>query len=282
MEFAVEWSHKSKAEPRVGMVCVRGDDSGDESGEQVIIGGCNTEELHACMYTIINSARNGICLKGCEVYITHIPCKKCAEALAQAGIKSLMCKEIPLSNETYSNYKFARSKFDVTFYKYPYAHLQKVNDDIHVNEFLVKEDAKHVLKVLQSHKVDEMMNDDTQMCLFGKTEQFIDGVRYTPHPLPDILRDVRKSVQRFTNKKYECIYLLKSGLKGENYGFLPGTVMVRLGPKNKFVITNSTETTSCEFVWRCGMMIIVGNDTKRCEAKNHSISGDVYTLIFTF
>lgn len=42
--------------------------------------------IHAEANAIYFSARNGIALYGTELYCTHGPCKKCAEAIIQAGI----------------------------------------------------------------------------------------------------------------------------------------------------------------------------------------------------
>lgn len=287
MEFAIELSRKSQTETKVGVACVRDD---DEGGEQIISGGYNTVDLHAPMYTIFNSVRNGICLKDCDMYMTHFPCKECANSLIHVGVKSFQIKHVPniFDDKVLEVYSLLKN---VTFYKHPYAQLQKVGEDVHVDHFLAKVDSRHIVKTLQGCKVDDLLNDETNVAVFSKSEQTVGGVTYQPHPLPDILKSVKKNVQRFTNRKFSNVYLLKSDLKRENYGLVAGNVMVRLGPKNKFTVNEETNSTppnrDAEFVWRNGSMIVIGESNtpsskvRRCEAKEHSVGGTVYTLIFT-
>jgi dCMP deaminase len=48
-----------------------------------------TDVVHAEMNAISFAARNGICTKGCELYITLSPCPTCALLLIQSGIKAV-------------------------------------------------------------------------------------------------------------------------------------------------------------------------------------------------
>ena len=41
---------------------------------------------HAERNAIYNAARMGIALKGCTMYVTHVPCADCARAIIQVGI----------------------------------------------------------------------------------------------------------------------------------------------------------------------------------------------------
>lgn len=42
--------------------------------------------LHAEMNAIITSARQGFATHGCELFVTHHPCARCASAIVNAGI----------------------------------------------------------------------------------------------------------------------------------------------------------------------------------------------------
>jgi len=42
--------------------------------------------IHAEANSVANAARAGIALKGCKAYVTHFPCKSCADMLIQSGI----------------------------------------------------------------------------------------------------------------------------------------------------------------------------------------------------
>ncbi len=45
---------------------------------------------HAERNAIYNAARVGVALKGCTIYVTHIPCTDCARAIVQVGIKRVV------------------------------------------------------------------------------------------------------------------------------------------------------------------------------------------------
>ena len=42
--------------------------------------------IHAEANAVANAARVGIPLKGCKAYVTHFPCKSCADMLIQSGV----------------------------------------------------------------------------------------------------------------------------------------------------------------------------------------------------
>jgi dCMP deaminase len=57
--------------------------------------GCDTSEhcqhaVHAEANAIYFAARYGVSLEGCTLYVTHSPCRKCAEAIVNAGIDSVI------------------------------------------------------------------------------------------------------------------------------------------------------------------------------------------------
>ena len=57
-----------------------------------------TNSIHAEANAIYYAARNGIKTEGCILYVTTQPCKKCSEAIIQAGIK-----EVWYMNEYHDN-----------------------------------------------------------------------------------------------------------------------------------------------------------------------------------
>lgn len=57
-------------------------------------GRCGGETIHAEMNAILFAARNGIKTEGASIYITCSPCKNCAKAIIQAGIKQVYFKEL--------------------------------------------------------------------------------------------------------------------------------------------------------------------------------------------
>lgn len=46
--------------------------------------------IHAEANAVANAARVGIPLKDCKAYVTHFPCKNCADMLIQSGIKCVV------------------------------------------------------------------------------------------------------------------------------------------------------------------------------------------------
>jgi len=54
---------------------------------------------HAERNAIYNAARVGIQTKGCTLYVTTAPCMRCARAIIQSGIESVVCNyEAPVDN----------------------------------------------------------------------------------------------------------------------------------------------------------------------------------------
>ncbi len=45
---------------------------------------------HAERNAIYNAARIGVALKGCTMYVTHVPCADCARAIIQVGIERVV------------------------------------------------------------------------------------------------------------------------------------------------------------------------------------------------
>ena len=52
----------------------------------------NPFTIHAEQNLIANCAKNGIKMSGCDVYVTHSPCKECSKLLAQSGIDTVYYK----------------------------------------------------------------------------------------------------------------------------------------------------------------------------------------------
>ena len=50
--------------------------------------------IHAEQNAIFYAARNGLNTEGTSIYITHAPCPNCAKAIASAGIKRVVYKEV--------------------------------------------------------------------------------------------------------------------------------------------------------------------------------------------
>lgn len=46
--------------------------------------------IHAEQNCIFYSARNGIKIEGCDMYITHAPCEECSKAIIASGIKRIV------------------------------------------------------------------------------------------------------------------------------------------------------------------------------------------------
>jgi len=45
---------------------------------------------HAERNAIYNATRTGLGLKGCTIYVTHVPCPDCARAIVQVGIRRVV------------------------------------------------------------------------------------------------------------------------------------------------------------------------------------------------
>ncbi len=53
---------------------------------------------HAERNAIYNAARIGMSLKGCTIYVTHLPCADCTRAIVQVGIKRVVVDAGSLSD----------------------------------------------------------------------------------------------------------------------------------------------------------------------------------------
>lgn len=57
---------------------------------------------HAERNAIYNAARIGMALKGCEIYVTHMPCADCTRAIVQVGIKRVVVDADSLENADFA------------------------------------------------------------------------------------------------------------------------------------------------------------------------------------
>ncbi|MBT4768982.1 MAG: dCMP deaminase family protein [Rhodospirillaceae bacterium] len=53
---------------------------------------------HAERNAIYNAARVGMALKGCTIYVTHIPCVDCTRAIIQVGMRQIIVDESCLAD----------------------------------------------------------------------------------------------------------------------------------------------------------------------------------------
>lgn len=53
-------------------------------------GRCGGDTIHAEMNAILFAAKNGISTDGSTIYVTCAPCKNCAKAIIQAGIRRVV------------------------------------------------------------------------------------------------------------------------------------------------------------------------------------------------
>jgi len=57
---------------------------------------------HAERNAIFNAARIGMGLKGCAMYVTHVPCAECARAIIQVGIREVVVDDASLKDEGFT------------------------------------------------------------------------------------------------------------------------------------------------------------------------------------
>ncbi len=57
---------------------------------------------HAERNAIYNAARIGTALKGCTMYVTHVPCADCARAIIQVGIERVVADKGGLVDDGYA------------------------------------------------------------------------------------------------------------------------------------------------------------------------------------
>ena len=58
---------------------------------------------HAERNAIYNAARIGMSLKGCTIYVTHLPCADCTRAIVQVGIKRVVVDADSLENADFAS-----------------------------------------------------------------------------------------------------------------------------------------------------------------------------------
>lgn len=58
---------------------------------------------HAERNAIYNAARIGMSLKGCTIYVTHLPCADCTRAIVQVGIRRVVVDADSLENADFAS-----------------------------------------------------------------------------------------------------------------------------------------------------------------------------------
>ncbi len=58
---------------------------------------------HAERNAIYNAARIGMPLKGCTIYVTHLPCADCTRAIVQVGIRRVVVDADSLENADFAS-----------------------------------------------------------------------------------------------------------------------------------------------------------------------------------
>lgn len=74
--------------------------------------------VHGESNAIANAARVGIPTKGCKAYVTHFPCKSCADMLIQAGINCVVVGgglTVGDHNQDMAALKFSEAMVEVLF-----------------------------------------------------------------------------------------------------------------------------------------------------------------------
>ncbi len=77
---------------------------------------CLTRELHSEENLIAYAAKNGICLEGCDIYISLAPCISCTRLLAALKPKRIFYKEVYDKSDVLYIKKFF-SKMGIKFIK---------------------------------------------------------------------------------------------------------------------------------------------------------------------
>lgn len=61
-------------------------------------------EIHAELNAILYAAKRGISIEGSTMYVTVSPCRDCAKAIAQSGIRKLVyCVDYPRNKENWTD-----------------------------------------------------------------------------------------------------------------------------------------------------------------------------------
>ncbi len=58
---------------------------------------------HAERNAIYNAARTGMSLKGCTIYVTHMPCADCARAIVQVGMTRVVVDGASLDDASFAS-----------------------------------------------------------------------------------------------------------------------------------------------------------------------------------
>jgi dCMP deaminase len=57
---------------------------------------------HAERNAIYNAARMGVALKGCTIYVTHVPCADCTRAIVQVGMERVVVDAASLADAAFA------------------------------------------------------------------------------------------------------------------------------------------------------------------------------------
>jgi len=57
---------------------------------------------HAERNAIYNAARVGVAVKGCTMYVTHVPCADCARAIVQVGITQVVVDQAGMEDSDFA------------------------------------------------------------------------------------------------------------------------------------------------------------------------------------
>lgn len=134
MSIARTWATLSTCSSRVAVGCVlvnqfgqiiasgyngspRGFPHCDEVGCMFDIENHCIRAIHAEMNAILQCARTGVQTNGCDLYVTHSPCSRCAMIIAQSGISHVIYgeiyKSITLTEEIFKMANIQLTKMEV-------------------------------------------------------------------------------------------------------------------------------------------------------------------------
>ena len=136
MRLAEVWSERSTCSSRASVGCVIVNDfyqviaSGyngsphgvrhcDEVGCDLDGSGHCVRSVHAEMNAILQCARVGVSCNGAIMYCTSSPCIRCANAIVNAGIKSIWYKDIYREDTDYKVVLRILTEAGVYMYHYP-------------------------------------------------------------------------------------------------------------------------------------------------------------------
>jgi dCMP deaminase len=73
----------------------------DDEGCVKDVNGKCVRAVHAELNALLQCARRGAGSEGCTAYVTHFPCPRCAQALAQAGVAKVVYGEVSIHGAEY-------------------------------------------------------------------------------------------------------------------------------------------------------------------------------------